>query len=80
MPGLVVTIDRAGGVARMDKGAWSQVVPLADLPRWVRLYRGLWARKPNKAFGADTATPGPWAGFYEDDLRALERALREATA
>lgn len=80
MEALTVTLDRAAGTAVLRKGAWSQTVPLADLPIWCRLYRNLWARKPNRTFGTDTTTPGPWAAFYEQDLRALERANKEAAS
>lgn len=77
---LTVTLDRAAGTATLRKGDWAMVIAIADLPVWTARYRAFWARKPNKPFGADTTTPGPWAGFYADDLRALERATKEAGA
>ena len=76
--GLTVTLDRAAGKAELRKADWSMSIAIADLPVWVRRYRALWSRKPNRPFGTDTSTPGPWAGFYEHDLRALERATKEA--
>lgn len=76
--GLTVTLDRAAGKAELRKADWSMSIAIADLPVWVRRYRALWSRKPNRPFGTDTSTPGPWAGFYEYDLRALERATKEA--
>lgn len=70
---LTITIDRAAGVAEMRKDAWSQRIPIADLPRWRDLYRRLWSR------GAKTKDgPGPWARFYADDLAALDRVIDEA--
>lgn len=77
-PPLTVTLDRPAGTARLQKDDWGLTVPIGDLPRWSKLYRGLWARKPKGNFGKDITTPGPWAGFYEEDMRALERAVREA--
>lgn len=66
-----VSLDRAAGVAVLEKGGWRHVVPLADLPRWRDLARGLWAR------GGKKGGPGPQAKFYEADVAALERALAE---
>lgn len=45
---------------------------MSDLENWCALYRRLWSR------GTKTLnTPGKWARFYSDDLRALEAALEE---
>lgn len=75
---LRVEIDRAAGRARMCKGDWQQSVPGEDLVKWLRLYRALWSRKPSsKGTTANDKNPGPWAGFYEDDVRALECAVKE---
>lgn len=75
---LTITFDRPAGTVEMRKALWWQVVPIADLPRWLRLYRGFWSRKPDaKGRAPDLKTPGPWAAFYEDDLRALEAAVKE---
>lgn len=70
---LTVTIERATGSAVLRKATWSRRLALADLPRQLAFYRGLWSRrgrKPNEA--------GPWARFYDDDIRVLEAAIREA--
>lgn len=76
---IAVTIDRETGSATMRRGIWSQTFPAEDLVKKLRFYRGLWARKPNSKGGnkSDDKTPGPWAGHYEDHVRALERAVRE---
>lgn len=71
-PVLSVTIDRAAGMADLRKGRWSVRVPIAALPGYRALYRRLWAR------GSKIADrPGPWARFYQEDLRALDAALDE---
>lgn len=75
---LIITLDRAAGTAELRKGDWWQVVPITDLPKQMRFYRGLWARKPNGKAQTNDKTPGPWARFYEVDLRAIEAAIREA--
>jgi hypothetical protein len=71
---MTVTIDRAAGVFRMAKGNWSLTDPISRLPHWLALYCGLWSRGSKVKGG-----PGPWARFYEDDVAALEAALRELT-
>lgn len=78
-PDLRVTLDRALGVARLEKRHWALEVPVTDLRRWAALYRRLWSR-PAKSKGSaqDLTRPGPWAEHYENDMRALERAAREA--
>lgn len=78
---LVVTLDRAAGTALLSKRFWGATIPAADLPGWASLYRRLWSRPAkDKGAGWDTSKPGPWAGNYENDMRALERAAREAEA
>lgn len=72
---LTITLDRAAGVAELRKDRWFARIPISDLPRWRDLYRRLWARGSKTKNG-----PGPWARFYEDDLRAFERALTEQEA
>ncbi|MBN8294965.1 hypothetical protein JI664_23565 [Rhodobacter sp. NTK016B] len=69
---LTVTLDRAAGAAELRKDSWSTRVSITDLPRWHDLYRRLWARGSKTTNG-----PGPWARFYEADLRALDAALTE---
>lgn len=77
MPGpLTITLDRDAGTAVMAKDDWRQVIPIAGLRAQLRFYRQLWSRKPKGT--PNEKTPGPWAGFYADDVRALERAVREA--
>lgn len=70
---LTITIDHAANTAEMRKALWTQRVAIDDLAGWLRFYRGLWARG-SKVKGE----PGPWARFYEQDVRALEAAVREA--
>lgn len=70
---MIITLDRAVGAAEMRKGAWSQRVPITDLPKWRALYRRLWARGSKT-----TSDPGPWARFYDDDLRVLDLAIQNA--
>lgn len=70
---LEITLCRETGTALMCKAGWSERIPIADLPRKLRFYRSLWSRG-SKVKG----DPGPWAGHYEQDLRALVAAIREA--
>lgn len=75
---MLVTVDRAAGVAVLERGGWRHVVPLADLPRWRDMARDLRARgAPKPAKGQAPALRGPWARFYEAEVVALERACRE---
>lgn len=78
---LTVTLDRVAGTAELRKRLWAVTIPAAGLRDWAALYRRLWSR-PAKDKGPswDTSKPGPWAGHYENDMRALERAAREAEA
>lgn len=71
---LTVTLDRATGTADLRKDGWSQRVAIADLGRWRALYRGLWSRGAKKP-----TEPGPFARFYDDDIRVLDAAIREAS-
>lgn len=70
---LTISLCRDTGTALMRKGGWSRRISIADLPAQLRFYRGLWARG-SKVKGA----PGPWGAHYEQDLRAIEAAIREA--
>lgn len=50
--------ERVGEMLEMRKGGWSARVPLADLPKWVGLYRWLRDRKGGRfraAYSADVA-------------------------
>lgn len=69
---LTIMLDRAAGAAELRKDSWSTRVAIIDLQRWRDLYRRLWARGSRTKNG-----PGPWARFYEADLRALDAALTE---
>jgi hypothetical protein len=78
---LTVTLDRAAGTAELRKRLWAVTIPAADLAGWAALYRQLWSRPAkDKGAGWDIRKAGPWAGHYENDMRALERAAREAEA
>lgn len=77
MTTITITLDAPTRTAAMAKAAWSQTVPLADLPGWLALYRRLWSRLPDGKKPVP-GKPGPWAEFYEADVRALERAVRQA--
>lgn len=79
---LTVTLDRAAGLARLQKRQWALEIPLAELRDWATLYRRLWSRpaKDKGAAAQDLTRPGPWAAHYEYDMRALERAAREVEA
>ncbi|MFC3180468.1 hypothetical protein [Cypionkella sinensis] len=74
---MTITLDATTRTARMEGGRWSNVVVLADLPKWLKLYRDLWSRLPDGKKPVP-GKPGPWAQFYEADLHALERAVRAA--
>lgn len=73
-----VTIDHAARTATLQMTSWSATFPISDLPAQLRFYRRLWARQPNHKGQLDLTKPGPWAGFYEETVRALECAVREA--
>ncbi len=75
---MTVTLHRVAGMAELRRGDWSQRVPISALPDQLRLYRSLWARKRDAKGRTDLTTPGPWAEHYEDAVRALERAIKEA--
>ncbi len=74
-----LTVTRTGDRVHLAKARWSQTIALADLPARLQLYRCLWARKPGRPFREKPVTPGPWARFYEDDLRVLDAALKDMT-
>ena len=77
MTDMTITLDATNRTAFMAGGTWSQTVPLADLLGWLKLYRNLWARLPDGKKPVPDK-PGPWAVFYEADVRALEGAVRKA--
>lgn len=77
MTNMTITLDPVARTAFMAGGTWSQTVPLADLPGWLKLYRNLWSRLPDGK-KLVPGKPGPWARFYEADVRALEAAVRAA--
>jgi hypothetical protein len=77
MPAMTITLDATSRTARLAKASWSNVIPLADLPKWLKLYRGLWSRLSGGK-KSEPGKPGPWAEFYDADVRALERAVRAA--
>ena len=70
---LTITLCRQTGTAMMSKAGWSERIAITDLPAKARFYQGLWARG-SKTKGA----AGPWAAHYEQDLRAIQAAIREA--
>ena len=74
---MTITVDPITRTAFMAGGTWSQTVPLADLPKWLKLYRELWSRLPGGKKPVP-GKPGPWARFYDADVRALEAAIRQA--
>lgn len=72
---MVVTPDRAAGTVRLAIGDWSEVIPRSALRGRLELYRGLWGRGSKTKGG-----PGPWAGFYEQNVQVLTAALRDVEA
>ncbi|MCA2014394.1 hypothetical protein LCM17_23085 [Cereibacter sphaeroides] len=72
---LTITLDRAAGAADLRKDAWSARIPITDLPAWRDLYRRLRDRGSKPKNG-----PGPWARFYEADVRAIEDAILAAAS
>lgn len=70
---MEVRLCRETGSAEMCKGTWSMRVGIDDLPKWLQIYRGFWSRGSKVKNG-----PGPWAKHFEEDLRAIEAAIREA--
>lgn len=77
---MKVIVTKDGGRVVMAKGEWRQTVAAADLPRWIRLYRGLRDRNaPHDKAGRPTAL-GPFARFYAADVEALEAAQRKIAA
>lgn len=77
MTAMTITLDATSRTACMAGGIWSQTVPIGDLPKWLRLYRELWSRLPSGKKPV-LGKPGPWARYYEADVRALEHAVRQA--
>jgi hypothetical protein len=73
LAGMTVTLDRAAGTAELRLPSWSRVIPIGELRAELEFYRRLWGRGSKVKNG-----PGPWARFYEADVRALEAAVREA--
>lgn len=73
---MTITLDRANRTAEMRKRLWSQRVSFDDLPGQLRFYRKLWARGSKQKHG-QAPGPGPYARFYEQDVAALEAAIRE---
>ncbi len=63
---MTVSVSAEAGTFTMSRGTWSASAPLACLPGWITLYRGLGDRGG-----------GRWRPFYEADLAALEAAQRE---
>ncbi|QCP84346.1 hypothetical protein EYE35_01235 [Cereibacter sphaeroides] len=69
MPDPMAVTLNDDGTFTMQRGAWSATEPLRAMPNWLRLYRGLCDR-----------AHGRYRSFYDDPVRALERAQREARA
>jgi len=68
-PTAIVSADAR--TVTLASGEWSATIPAADLPKWIRLYRGLAARPHPR-----TAEPAAFAAHYQPALRAMERAQR----
>ena len=63
--------DRAAVTLQGDSG-WSEIFPVTDLPAKLAFYRTLRDR------GAKGGAPGPYARFYEQTVRGLERVEKMA--
>lgn len=74
-PPMTATIADDGASVVLSSPPWRLVVTAAALPDWLRLYRRLWARS-----GKGPGQPGPWAAFYAEDVRVLERVARALVA
>lgn len=78
---FTVDLDHGARVARLSKGAWSQVVGFDALPDQLRFYRGLRDRGVSaphpRDMGKVVAKDGPFAPHYQDTVAALEQALKE---
>lgn len=75
----IPTRDRASVL--LVKGAWRSTIPVAALPGYIRLYTELRDRKAPRDAKGRVTEPGPYHGFYADDLDALKAAkakLQEA--
>lgn len=68
---MKATLSADGKSLRMSRGQWSMTIPVEEVPKWLDFYRGLWGRGA-KAPGQ----PGPWAVFYEENVKALEFVTR----
>lgn len=66
------TLSADGKAVTHSKGSWSETFPISALPDRLTLYRGLWHR------GGKKGEPGPYARFYEADIKALERVEKMA--
>ncbi|MGP3699226.1 hypothetical protein [Rhodobacter sp. NSM] len=63
---MTVSVSVEAGSFTMSRGTWSASAPLACLPGWITLYRGLRDR-----------SGGRFRRFYERDVQALEAAREE---
>lgn len=64
-----------GNSVTLSRGDWSQVIKADDIPRQLRFYREMVARKNPR-----THEEGAYAAFYRPTLEALERAARAIQA
>jgi len=67
-------ISRDRQSVRLVKGAWRMDIKASAAPGWLSFYRKLWARGSK-----DPKQPGPWAEFYEQPVREMERVCKELT-
>ena len=65
---MIATLSADRATVTMKGRQWSMTIPVADLPKWQRFYRGMWERG-----GKGKGQPGPYARFYEPSVKALER-------
>lgn len=61
--------DRA--TIEMRHGDWQHSIPVGDLQRWLRLYRGLRDRK------GQVGHAGPYAAHFLPGIAALERVAAQ---
>lgn len=68
---MIATLSADRATVTMKGRQWSMTIPAADLPKWLRFYRGMWERG-----GKGKGQPGPYARFYEPSVKALERVAK----
>ncbi len=68
---MKVALSADGKHLHLSSGGWAQTITVEQLPAQIALYRGLRDRRATQP-----GRPGPYARFYDADVKALEFAQR----